>query len=179
MTTRTSRTPAISSRDQLVIVPWRDPLIERLGHDALGDYVEMFWLGVLGPTATWLLRRLAVIAVAHPEGHRVDLPALASALGLGWDSNRTNAFGRALQRLMMFGMARQVDDAVAVRTVVPPLSVRHLSRLPEHLQRAHALWSDTDNTISLALAFDLDTDIDIDIDIEPDEPSASVSASAC
>jgi hypothetical protein len=78
---------------------------------------------------------------------------------------------------MMFGMARKVDDAVAVRTVVPPLSVRHLARLPEHLQRAHALWSDTDNTISLALAFDLDTDIDIDI--EPDEPSASVSASAC
>jgi len=160
-------------------MPWRDPLIERLGHDALGDYVELFWLGVLGPTATWLLRRLAVIAVAHPEGHRVDLPALASALGLGWDSNRANAFGRAMQRLMMFGMARQVDDAVAVRTVVPPLSVRHLARLPEHLQRAHALWSDTDNTISLALAFDLDTEIDIDV--EPAEPSASasVSASAC
>ena len=179
MTTRASRTPATSSRDQLVVMPWRDPLIERLGRDALGDYVELFWLGVLGPTATWLLRRLAVIAVAHPEGHRVDLPALASALGLGWDSNRANAFGRALQRLMMFGMARKVDDAVAVRTVVPPLSVRHLARLPEHLQRAHALWSDTDNTISLALAFDLDTEIDIDV--EPAEPStsASVSASAC
>jgi hypothetical protein len=124
-----------------------------------------------------LLRRLAVIAVAHPEGHRVDLPALASALGLGWDSNRANAFGRALQRLMMFGMARKVDDAVAVRTVVPPLSVRHLARLPEHLQRAHALWSDTDNSISLAVAFDLDTEHDEPAG--PDESPVPVSASAC
>ena len=177
MTTRTTSMPALSSRDRLEVIPWRDPLIERVGHDALGDYVELFWLGVLGPTATWLLRRLAVIAVAHPEGRHVDLPALASALGLGWDSNRANAFGRALQRLVMFGMARKVDDAVAVRTVVPPVSVRHLSRLPEHLQRAHALWSDTDNSISLAVAFDLDTEHDEPAG--PDESPVPVSASAC
>jgi hypothetical protein len=170
MTTRPPTHPStMPPGDRLVVVPWRDPLIERLGHDALGDYVELFWLGILGPTATWLLRRLAVTVVAHPEGHCTDLPALAAALGLGWDSNRANAFGRALQRLVMFGMVRHVDAAVAVRTVVPPLSVRHLARLPEHLQRAHALWSDADNTTALAIALDL----------EPDERSVTVSASAC
>jgi len=156
------------SSDHLVVRPWRDPLIERLGHDTLGDYVELFWLGILGPTATWLLRRLAVVAVAHPGGHRVDLASTAAALGLGWDSSRTNALTRALQRLVMFGLARHVDVAVAVRTVVPPLSVRHLSRLPERLQRAHALWSDVDNSTALAIALDL----------EPHEGSASISASA-
>lgn len=166
MTTR----PNNSSSDQLVVLPWRDPLIERLGHDALGDYVEVFWLGILGPTATWLLRRLALIAVAHPDGHRVDLASTAAALGLGWDASRTNAFARALQRLVMFGMARHMNGAVAVRTVVPPLSVRHLSRLPERLQRAHALWSDVDNFAALAVAHDLH-------DAHDDETTA-VSASA-
>lgn len=151
MTTR----PTNSSSDQLVVLPWRDPLIERLGHDALGDYVEVFWLGILGPTATWLLRRLALIAVAHPDGRRVDLASTAAALGLGWDASRTNAFARALQRLVMFGLARHMNGAVAVRTVVPPLSVRHLSRLPERLQRAHALWSDVDNFAALSVAHDL------------------------
>lgn len=166
------------SADRLVIVRWRDPLIERLGHDALGDYVELFWLGVLGPTATWLLRRLAVAAVAHPDGHHVNLPAMASALGLGWDSNRANAFGRALQRLVMFGMARHVDGTVAVRTVVPPLSVRHLARLPEHLQRAHAVWSDADNAVALAIAHELR---DMELRDERDDvlPETAVSASAC
>lgn len=166
MTTR----PTNSSSDQLVVLPWRDPLIERLGHDALGDYVEVFWLGILGPTATWLLRRLALIAVAHPDGHRVDLASTAATLGLGWDASRTNAFARALQRLVMFGLARHMNGAVAVRTVVPPLSVRHLSRLPERLQRAHALWNDVDNFAALAVAHDLHD--------EHDDETTGVSASA-
>lgn len=166
----TTRPSIISSRDHLVVEAWRDPLIERLGHDALGDYVELFWLGILGPTATWLLRRLAVIAVAHPGGHHLDLPSTAASLGLGWDAGRGNAFARALQRLVMFGLARHVNGAVAVRTVVPPLSVRHLSRLPERLQRAHALWNEDDNTTALAIAHDLP---------DPhDDESVAVSASA-
>ena len=156
--------------EHLVVSRWRDPLIERLGHDALGDYVELFWLGVLGPSATWLLRRLVVTAVAHPDGHDIDLRATATALGLGWDSGRANAFSRALKRLEMFGMVRWVDATVTVRTVVPPLSVRHLARLPEHLQRAHALWSDGDNATALGIAHALRVD--------DGDPSVAVSASA-
>ena len=34
----------------LMVVPWCDPVVDRDGHDALGSYVEMFWLNVLGPT---------------------------------------------------------------------------------------------------------------------------------
>jgi hypothetical protein len=35
----------------LMVVPWIDPVVDR---SAEGDqYVELFWLNVLGPTATW------------------------------------------------------------------------------------------------------------------------------
>ena len=128
------------------VVPWRDPVIERIGHDALGDYVELFWLGILGPTATWLLRRFAYIAVTHPDGASVDRATLATSLGLGGEGGRTTALDRSVQRLEMFGIVRRVDDALAARTVIPPLSVRHLARLPARLQIAHSLWTENDHS---------------------------------
>lgn len=148
---------------EIVVVRWSDPLVQRIGHDALGTYVEIFWLGILGPTATWLLRRLAVVAVAHPDGHRLDARDTATALGLGGDVGRAAAFNRALQRLVMFGLARHVDGAIAIRTVVPPLSMRHLSRLPERLQSAHALWNDDDEHAGLAMAFGFDADAGVNV----------------
>ena len=38
----------------LVVLPWADPVIDPIGHDPRSRYVELFWLGVLGPTATLL-----------------------------------------------------------------------------------------------------------------------------
>jgi hypothetical protein len=35
----------------LRIVPWRDEVIDELGHDPRSHYVETFWLPVLGPSA--------------------------------------------------------------------------------------------------------------------------------
>ena len=34
----------------LRIVPWRDEVIDRVGHDPRSAYVERFWLGILGPS---------------------------------------------------------------------------------------------------------------------------------
>ena len=64
---------------ELVVIPWRDPIVERVGFDACGDYVELFWLSTLGPTATWLLRRLAVTVVNNPDGFAIDLAATAAS----------------------------------------------------------------------------------------------------
>ena len=146
MTNKPSKHPMVLDRvtDELVVIPWRDPVVERVGFDACGDYVELFWLGTLGPTATWLLRRLAVTVVNNPDGFAVDLAATASSLGLGWESGRANPFARAVQRLVMFGLAQPVGDRLAVRSVVPPLALKQLARLPEHLQRAHAQWAESD-----------------------------------
>ena len=50
----------ITSPPPIVTVrPWIDPVVDDDGHDPRSRYVEQFWLGVLGPTATWLIRRFA------------------------------------------------------------------------------------------------------------------------
>ena len=53
---------------QLRIEAWDDPIIDRLGHDPRSTYVETYWLGILGPSACWLLRRMA-----EPEAQRRSL----------------------------------------------------------------------------------------------------------
>ena len=59
-----SSAPAVTRVDPLPatvrVAPWDDPVVDRRGHDPRSAYVEQFWLSVLGPTATWLLRRLVV-----------------------------------------------------------------------------------------------------------------------
>lgn len=139
--------------DELVVIPWRDPIVERVGFDACGDYVELFWLSTLGPTATWLLRRLAITVVNYPEGFAIDLAATASGLGLGWESGRANPFARAVQRLVMFGLAQPVGDRLAIRSMVPPLTMKQLARLPEHLQGAHAQWAEADPGLALTAGY--------------------------
>jgi hypothetical protein len=128
--------------DLLHVVPWRDPIIDRLGHDPRSAYVETFWLGVLGPSATWLLRRLAGWLEATPDGLTVDLDELAAALGLGGRSGRHVPLLRALDRLVSFGMARTMPSGpeLAVRRSLPPLAQRHLQRLPSTLRRQHDQW---------------------------------------
>ena len=36
----------------LVVVPWYDEVVDPIGHDPRSQYVELFWLNVLGPTTT-------------------------------------------------------------------------------------------------------------------------------
>jgi len=135
-------TPTQLPEDGIItIVPWPDALAEAHGHPAHGEYVEHFWLGILGPTATWLLRRCAGLVSDRPEGSVVDLNVLAHSLGLAYHHGRHNPFSRGFDRCIMFGLMRHMTVAppvFAVRTSVPPLSLRHLARLPESLQTAHA-----------------------------------------
>lgn len=126
----------------LVIVrPWLDPLVDGDGHDPRSRYVEMFWLGVLGPTATWLLRRLASGLERSPEGYELDLATTAQSMGLSWIDGRTTPFSRALRRCTMFGVAHSISGGIAVRRRVPQVSTRHLQRMPPELQAAHAEWA--------------------------------------
>jgi hypothetical protein len=66
----------------LVVLPWADPVIDPIGHDPRSRYVELFWLGVLGPTATLLLRRFADGLESYPDGFELDVPDLARSLGI-------------------------------------------------------------------------------------------------
>jgi hypothetical protein len=128
----------------LEVVDWPDPVVAAVGFEAESEYVEWFWLPVLGPTATWLLRRLSrTVRQSATEVDSVvpvDCSALAGSLGVGWEPGRPNPFVRALQRLEMFGLVRPTSSGLAVRTVVPPIASQQIRRLPDHLRREHPAW---------------------------------------
>lgn len=100
------------------------------------QYVEMLWLPVIGPSSTWLLRRLSGWALACPEGLTVVLPELSESLGLGWSSGPNSSLQRSMRRLIMFGLARW-GDSFEVVTQVPAVSERQLARMSPGLVRAH------------------------------------------
>lgn len=138
--TPSARAALLDWPDELQLVPWVDPLVDRLGHDARSAYVETFWLGVLGPSATWLLRRAVAWLEASPDGVLVDLDELAGSLGLGGRGGRRLPFYRALDRCVLFGMVQRLGDQLAVRRRLPPLPARHLARLPRSVQEQHERW---------------------------------------
>jgi len=128
----------------MTVRPWIDPLVDDRGHDPRSAYVETFWLGVLGPTATWLLRRLASELETQPDGFQFDLAATAASMGMSFKSSRSSAFTKALQRCVMFGLAHQLPcGGLAVRRRIPPVAHRHLRRLPLAVQLLHNEWEST------------------------------------
>jgi len=128
----------------LVIRPWPDPVIDVLGHDPRSAYVERFWLGILGPSTTWLLRLMAAGLEASPDGYELDLAETASTLGLGTRGGRHSPFMRALARCCRFHLAElRPDGSLAVRRKVPPLNRHQLIQLPPSLQEAHREWQES------------------------------------
>jgi hypothetical protein len=127
--------------DHLTIVTWPDEMIDRLGHEPHSDYVERYWLGVIGPTASWLLRRITAELRSNPNGFVLDLKECAGEVGIGLRGGQNSPFIRALGRLCQFELAQlQPGGVFAVRMRVPSLAKRHLMRLPQGLQRRHAEW---------------------------------------
>ncbi len=131
------------SNASLTVVPWPDVVIDALGHDPRSPYVETYWLAVLGPSTTWLLRRLAFRLEAEPDGFSLDLAETARSLGLGAKGGRHSPFVRALGRCVSFDLARpESHDSLAVRRRLPPLSRRQVLHLPRSLQQGHQRWQD-------------------------------------
>jgi hypothetical protein len=129
--------------DQLAVQAWPDPVIDQLGHDPRSAYVEHFWLGVLGPSTVWLLRRLADGLDEHPDGFLLDLPDTARALGVGMRGGRQSPFMRSLERVCRFGAARwQSPTELAVRRKLAPLTRAQIERMPASLQLEHQQWTE-------------------------------------
>lgn len=125
----------------LSVQPWPDPVIDEVGHEVRSLYVERFWLGILGPSSTWLLRRLVAGLDAEPAGYELDLALTAAELGLGNRSGRNSPFIRSIERLCRFGVAHLVDDTVLrVRRSLAPLTRLQVARLPVALQKEHDAW---------------------------------------
>ena len=124
-----------------MIRPWIDPIVDERGHDPRSAYVERYWLGVIGPTATWIMRRFAAGFDAEPTGFSLDLEHTASTMGLTFSKGHNSPFGKALHRCVMFGLARPLSDGFAVRRRFPSVAQRHLKRLPVDLQSTHEEWA--------------------------------------
>ena len=143
--------PSLSAPDSpepagsLAIRPWPDDVIDSLGHDPRSAYVETYWLGILGPSTTWLLRRLVAGLEASPAGFDLPLADTARCLGLGDKGGRHSPFMRALTRLVQFDLAQpQGDPVLAVRRKIPPLNRRQVQRLPAVLQAQHQALQEAD-----------------------------------
>jgi len=122
------------------VTAWAEPVADASFHDARSEYVERFWLPVLGPSTTCLLRHFATRLSRSPAGCLVDVTETARALGLGDRPGRHAPFLRTLARAIDFGMIRvEAPDALAARVRLPSLSPRHLARLPTTLRAAHRL----------------------------------------
>lgn len=141
----------------LAVRPWPDPIIEQLGHDPRSHYVELYWLGILGPSTTWLLRRIVagfdeLEEVQADDGcYELDLLDTARCLGLGERIGRSSPLARALARLVQFDVAAlDGDGALAVRRKVPPLTRRQVVRLPASLQASHQALVEADLRVPTA-----------------------------
>jgi hypothetical protein len=118
--------------DVLWLLPLDGPVP---GFDVRSDYVECLWLPVLGPSATWIARRLGTLAAAFPQGTWVDTVELSVSVGLGAG---LGSLLRTLRRLVMFGAADlEPGDVLRVRTSLGPVSDRALERLPAVLVAEH------------------------------------------
>lgn len=128
----------------LHIRPWPDEVIDAHGFDPRADYVERFWLGVLGPSTLWFLRRVVSGLDRSPAGFELDVADTAQALGIAAEKKtlgKTSIFARTIDRTVKFGMARRdPDGGLSVRRRLPPLAQRHLLRLPASLREEHEDW---------------------------------------
>ena len=125
----------------LHIRPWPDDVIDKLGFDPRSPYVEDFWLGILGPSTVWLLRRLAAGFDYSPLGFDLDLAETARSIGLSDRSSRHSPFLRAVNRTVQFGLAQlSGPEELSVRRHLPPLTYRQVQRLSPALPERHAAW---------------------------------------
>jgi hypothetical protein len=118
----------------------------RNGYDAQSSYVEQFWLPVLGPSTTFLIRHLNMRLTREGEGVVLDAALTARSLGLGEHLGRHAPFLRSIRRAIDYDLLSvgECDDnspesevQLLVRRLVPMLSNRLAERLPEPLAREH------------------------------------------
>lgn len=129
--------------DRVVVRPWHDPGLAAVGQDPRGEYLERYWLGVVGPSVVLLVRRFARGLAEHPHGFVISLSDTARAIGLSGGTSRNSQISRTVDRACMFRLLRRTaPDAIEVRTHVPLLTHRQLQRLPLAVQTSHQAWLD-------------------------------------
>jgi hypothetical protein len=131
-----------AGREHLHVVPLADTIIEALGHDPCSEYVERFWLPVIGPTSLVALRRLTAYLAAAPDGYPLAVLPFSRELGLGKGIGVESPIVRTLARLVYFRHLTILGDALAVRRMIAPLSRVQADRIPPHIRAELRAWHD-------------------------------------
>jgi hypothetical protein len=123
---------------QLHVTSWDDKLAEERGYPADSGFVEIFWLPLLGPSATCLFRRLNLYLETSRGGMTMEMNDLGRELGLGTADSRHAPLPRAISRLVRFGLAkRSASGQLALRRTVDPLSQHLFESLPAEIQETY------------------------------------------
>ena len=138
---RGARAVPVFPETRLEVRPWIDQTLDQLGHDPRSLYVERYWVSILGPTSTLLLRRLAAGLEIKPDGFELDPVAWAFELGLGMRGGKNGPFWRAVDRCCRFNACHRQGEILLVRRKLAPLTLRQVQKLPPHLERAHHQWT--------------------------------------
>jgi hypothetical protein len=136
-------TSEVNALDTLHVRPWRDDLIDALGLDPRSSYVEQYLLSALGPSTTWLLRRLVAGFDLSPDGYPLVLGETAQSLELSDRGARKSAFVRDVSRTIKFDLAyAEGPDVLVVRRKLPRLTRRQVEQLPPSARDAHRRWEE-------------------------------------
>jgi hypothetical protein len=127
--------------ERLGVVPWLDPVQDENGYEPRSAYVETFWLPVIGPSSTLLLRRLAEDFDEAPTGFEIDCSSLSREIGLGPRLGRRSAFARTVERCTKFHVLELRGELLYARRRLPRLSDRQVSKLGPRLQALHHSWT--------------------------------------
>jgi hypothetical protein len=93
------------------------------------------WLPVLGPSATWLYRRLGqLVRLDGMQQAEVDL---SISLGLGRGVGRNSLLARTLFRMTRFEVAKWQGRQLVVRRALAPLTQTQLGYLSLTPRRIH------------------------------------------
>jgi hypothetical protein len=121
--------------DTVTVYPWSEPRFEQWGHHVQSDYVERFWLPILGPSSIVLARHIAANFDSTNTAFESDTHTMAGAIGIA-----PGQLLRVINRLVSFGKATfnpGTTSVLALRTHWEPLGPNSIRRLPAHLAELH------------------------------------------
>lgn len=132
---------------------WPDAVLDTHGYDPRGPYGEDCWLPILGPSTLLLMRRL-VTCVKNVDDRTVlvERGLLGRMLGLHPQGGKRSTLNRSLERLVWSKLAGwDPDETFRVRLHLPPLTERHLERMPAPVIAAHRRYENMRHSIGAEL----------------------------
>ncbi len=87
---------------------------------ARSPYVETFWLSTLGPTTTWIVRRISLELEASSGGFWLDAVEWARWLGVSESTSLRSPLVSAVFRSIRFGVSRLVESSFVAGEEVWP-----------------------------------------------------------